>query len=94
MIETPIETELPWYLLQEVNPIEIINLRDFSNNEYKQIDDEPYGGGSGMIMMCEPLFKAIEHCIDKSPYKPKVIFPSPKGKILNHPVSESLSKEN
>ena len=46
--------------------VDVINLRDFSNNEYKQIDDEPYGGGSGMIMMCEPLFKAIEHCIDKS----------------------------
>ena len=74
--------------------VDVINLRDFSNNEYKQIDDEPYGGGSGMIMMCEPLFKAIEHCIDKSPHKPKVIFPSPKGKILNHSVSENLSKEN
>tara|TARA_Y100000758_G_scaffold109118_1_gene76421 strand:+ start:344 stop:1042 length:699 start_codon:yes stop_codon:yes gene_type:complete len=74
--------------------IEIINLRDFSNNKHKQIDDEPYGGGSGMVMMCEPLFKAIEHCIDKSSHKPKIIFPSPKGKILNHSISESLSKEN
>jgi tRNA (guanine-N1)-methyltransferase len=37
---------------QNLVNIEIINLRDFSNNKHKQIDDEPYGGGSGMVMMC------------------------------------------
>ena len=45
--------------------VNIINLRDFSDNEYKKIDDEPYGGGSGMVMMAEPLFKAIDYCIKK-----------------------------
>ena len=35
--------------------IETINLRDFTKDNYKKIDDEPYGGGSGMVMMCEPL---------------------------------------
>ena len=63
--------------------IEIVNLRDFTTDNYKKIDDEPYGGGSGMVMMCEPLFGAIEYCISKSEKKPKIIFPSPKGKVLN-----------
>ena len=74
--------------------IEIVNLRDFTTDNYKKIDDEPYGGGSGMVMMCEPLFGAIEYCISKSEKRPKIIFPSPKGKVLNHSLSSNLSTEN
>ena len=73
--------------------IEVVNLRDFSDNKYKKIDDEPYGGGSGMVMMCKPLFNAIEYCISKSKKKPKVIYPSPKGKFLSQKMSSNLSKE-
>ena len=73
--------------------IEVVNLRDFSDNKYKKIDDEPYGGGSGMVMMCKPLFNAIKYCITKSKKKPKVIYPSPKGKVLSHKMCSNLSKE-
>ena len=74
--------------------IEIVNLRDFTTDNYRKIDDEPYGGGSGMVMMCEPLFGAIEYCISKSEKKPKIIFPSPKGKVLNQSLSSELSTES
>ena len=74
--------------------VEVVILRDFTNDNYKKIDDEPYGGGSGMVMMCQPLFSAIDYCINKSQKKPKVIFPSPKGKVLNHKMSSDLSNEN
>ena len=74
--------------------IETVNLRDFTYDNYKKIDDEPYGGGSGMVMMCQPLFDAIEYCISKSKEKPKIIFPSPKGKVLNHKISSELSNES
>ena len=73
--------------------VEIINLRDFAKDNYKKIDDEPYGGGSGMVMMCQPLFDAIDHCIDLSVDKPLIIFPSPRGKKLNHDISSKLSNE-
>jgi len=73
--------------------VEIINLRDFAKDNYKKIDDEPYGGGSGMVMMCQPLFDAIDHCIDLSVEKPLIIFPSPRGKKLNHDISSKLSNE-
>ena len=73
--------------------VEIINLRDFAKDNYKKIDDEPYGGGSGMVMMCQPLFDAIDHCIDLSFDKPLIIFPSPRGKKLNHDISSKLSNE-
>ena len=73
--------------------VEIINLRDFAKDNYKKIDDEPYGGGSGMVMMCQPLFDSIDHCIDLSVDKPLIIFPSPRGKKLNHDISSKLSNE-
>ena len=73
--------------------VEIINLRDFAKDNYKKIDDEPYGGGSGMVMMCQPLFDAIDHCIDLSVDKPVIIFPSPRGKKLSHDISSELSNE-
>jgi tRNA (guanine37-N1)-methyltransferase len=73
--------------------VEIINLRDFAKDNYKKIDDEPYGGGSGMVMMCQPLFDAIDHCIDLSVDKPLIIFPSPRGKKLNHDICSELSNE-
>ena len=73
--------------------VEIINLRDFAKDNYKKIDDEPYGGGSGMVMMCQPLFDAIDHCIDLSVDKPLIIFPSPRGTKLNHDISSELSNE-
>ena len=73
--------------------VNIVNLRDFAKDNYKKIDDEPYGGGSGMIMMCQPLFDAIDHCITLSDDRPQIIFPSPRGKKLNHDISSELSKE-
>ena len=44
---------------------EIINLREYSDKKYKKVDDNPYGGGAGMVMMAEPLFKAIDDVLKK-----------------------------
>ena len=44
---------------------EIINLRDYSDKKYKKVDDNPYGGGAGMVMMAEPFFKAIDDVLKK-----------------------------
>jgi tRNA (guanine37-N1)-methyltransferase len=73
--------------------VNIINLRNFAKDNYKKIDDEPYGGGSGMVMMCQPLFDAIDHCIALCDRRPQIIFPSPRGEKLNHDISSKLSKE-
>jgi len=56
----------------------LINLRDFGLGPRKQVDDTPYGGGDGMLLMVEPLFKAIEFAKKSSP-KAKVILMTPKG---------------
>ena len=72
----------------------IINLRDFGEGNYHQIDDKPYGGGPGMVLMAGPLFKAIEDAIEKVGGEDdlRVIFPSPQGIQWSHTVAEENSK--
>jgi tRNA (guanine37-N1)-methyltransferase len=69
-------------------------LRDWAVNEYGQVDDYQYGGGAGMVMMCEPLANAIESLKKERDYD-EIIFMSPDGELLNQPMANALSmKEN
>ena len=70
--------------------IKIKNLRDYSKNKHKQVDDTPYGGGAGMVLMCEPVFNAVEDLKEKDT---KVIMMTPQGKPYNQKMAEKLSKE-
>jgi tRNA (guanine37-N1)-methyltransferase len=66
-------------------------LRDFSNNKYRNIDDKPYGGGAGMVMMVKPIRDCIKAVKQKTP-DTKVIYLSPQGKKLSHKLAKDLSK--
>ena len=72
--------------------IETINIRDFSKNNYNQVDDTPYGGGAGMVMMPEIVADSIKFAKTKVP-DAKVIYLSPQGKVLNQEKVITLSKE-
>ena len=58
--------------------VEYVNLRDFGLGPHKSVDDTPYGGGDGMLLMCEPVFNAIESVKAKDPTA-EVILPTPAG---------------
>ena len=69
--------------------INTINPRDFSKDKHKKVDDTPYGGGAGMVLMCEPFFDAynsINHGKNS-----KTILLTPQGKTFNHEISKELS---
>lgn len=66
------------------------NVRDYSTNNYKQIDDTQYGGGAGMVMMVEPLDKCISQLKSERDYD-EVIFLTPDGETLNQKMANSLS---
>ena len=72
----------------------IVNLRQFGRGNYRQIDDTPFGGGSGMVMMAEPLIKAIEHTMDLigGSEDVQVIYPSPQGETWSQKVANQTSK--
>lgn len=83
--------------------VKVHQLRKWAVNEYGQVDDYQYGGGAGMVMMCEPLAKAIEELSqERKPARPgerggydEIIFLTPDGEIFNQKKANSLSlKEN
>lgn len=70
--------------------VHVHHLRKWAVNEYGQIDDYQYGGGAGMVMMCEPLAKAIEELSQTVTYD-EIIYLTPDGKQLNQQLSNGLS---
>ena len=71
--------------------INLINIRDFSNDKHKKVDDTPYGGGAGMVMKPDVVYSAYNSIKAEDA---KVIYMSPQGKKLNQKKVEELSKEN
>ena len=70
--------------------IDVLNIRDFSKDKHSKVDDTPFGGGAGMLMMCQPLFDSVEFVKQKHP-ETKVIYLSPKGKMLDNKLAREMS---
>jgi tRNA (guanine37-N1)-methyltransferase len=70
--------------------INIINLRDFTNDKYKSVDDYAFGGGAGMVMMIEPVYKAIEKLKGERDYD-EIIYTSPDGEKFDQKMANQLS---
>lgn len=68
-----------------------VNIRDFSNDKHNKADDYPYGGGPGMVMMADPIFGAMESVGAKDK---KVIYMSPRGKVIDKDILLELSRED
>jgi len=83
---------------QKKNKVKIFvhNLRDFTLDKHKKVDDRPFGGGSGMVMSAEPIFRAVEAIKLKvkkqSKLEAKVILLTPQGRRLNQKLAKSLAK--
>lgn len=71
--------------------IKVHNLRDFTEDKHRTVDDYPYGGGSGMVMKPEPIFKAVRTLRKE---KSEVILLSPSGDLFNQKIAEELSKKD
>ena len=75
---------------KELVNINLINIRDFSKDKHKKVDDTPYGGGAGMVMRPDVVYEAYRSVKTE---ETKVIYMSPQGKTLNQKMVETLSKE-
>jgi tRNA (guanine37-N1)-methyltransferase len=80
---------------KKIISINIHNLRNFTTDRHKTCDDRPYGGGAGMVMKPEPIFKAVEHIQNnsKNHVKSKIILLSPQGKTFKQKTAKKLSKD-
>ena len=70
--------------------INLVNIRDFSKNKHKKVDDTPYGGGAGMVIRPDVVYDAYKSVYDENA---KVVYLTPQGKTLNQKMVEDLSKE-
>ena len=80
---------------KRVVELHTVNIREFGIGNYRQIDDTPFGGGSGMVMMAEPLFKALDKATDLvgGTDNIRVVYPSPQGKTWDQKFAEDMSKQ-
>jgi|TARA_B100001093_G_scaffold354823_1_gene339358 tRNA (guanine37-N1)-methyltransferase len=71
--------------------LEIINIRDYSKDKHKTVDDTPYGGGNGMLMRADVIAEALDKNINKKK-KEKIVYLSPKGKKFDQTLAKKFSK--
>ena len=90
----PKELEISLHGALKRADIRFVNIRDFSHNNYRSVDDRQYGGGKGMILKCQPIFEAIQSVKDEKLNKreQKVILLDPSGKKYNQVQAKKISK--
>jgi tRNA (guanine37-N1)-methyltransferase len=94
MFESPFKSGLiARAVKQGLVSIRTHGLRDFGLGNYRQVDDTPYGGGSGMVMRPEPLGAAIDACVAEQPGLWKVLM-TPQGELLDQPLVRELSRRS
>lgn len=72
--------------------LNFIDIRDFTKNKHRKVDDYPYSGGGGMLMTPQPVYDAYMSIREGLPYKPYTIYMSPQGKVFNQQAAVDLSK--
>jgi len=74
--------------------LRIHNLRDWTHDRHKTVDDRPFGGGPGMVLKPEPIFEAVEALRRETPTPPKVILTAPSGRVFNQGIARELAQES
>jgi tRNA (guanine37-N1)-methyltransferase len=94
MFESPLSHSI-LKLAKDAGLVDIVltNIRDSSKDKHNKVDDRPYGGGPGMVMMCQPVFDCFEKVEKSSPDKPRVILLTPQGKPFTQKLAKELSCE-
>ena len=70
--------------------LRLVNLRDFTHDRHKTVDDKPFGGGPGMLLKPEPIFEAVEHLANE---KTRVLMMTPSGRRFNQQIAKELSQQ-
>ena len=93
MIMNGLETSILGRAAAKGIVFEAVNIRDYTLERHGKVDDYPYGGGAGMVMQAEPIYRAYAALVEKIGKKPRVIYMTPQGQTFNQRIAEDLAKE-
>jgi len=95
MFESPLSCSI-LKRARDAGIVEVVlaNIRDFAADNYRRVDDKPYGGGPGMVMMPGPVFDCIDHVRKLSPEEPRLILLTPQGRKFDQAKALELSRES
>jgi tRNA (guanine37-N1)-methyltransferase len=95
MFESPLNHSILKRAQQQgIVQIALWNIRDFTTDKYRKVDDKPYGGGPGMVMMCQPVFEAFDHVQKQAPQSGRVILLTPQGPLFTQETAAELARES
>ncbi len=79
---------------EKIIEVEAIDIRDYTRDKHRHVDDYPYGGGAGMVMQAAPICDCYDDICRKLGKKPRVIYMTPQGKLFNQEIAKELAKED
>ncbi len=77
---------------KDIISIQCHQIREFAYDKHKRVDDTPYGGGKGMLMMAEPIYLCFQHICEIRQTRPILVYMTPKGKVFNQELAKDFSK--
>ena len=94
MVEQGLMTSIIGRAIEEgILSLRTVNIRDYTKEKHGKTDDYPYGGGAGMVMQAQPVYDAFRAVTEDLPYKPRVIYLTPQGKVFNQQAARELAIE-
>ena len=78
---------------EKIIEVDAIDIRDYTKDKHRHVDDYPYGGGAGMVMQAAPICDAYDALCEKLGKRPKVIYMTPQGQVFNQNIAKELAKE-
>jgi len=94
MIEEGMNTSIMGKAMdQGLIELEALNIRDFTLDKHNKVDDYPYGGGAGMVMEAEPVYRCYEEICSRIGKRPRVIYLTPQGQVFSQEKAKDLSQE-
>ena len=94
MVENGLKTSITGRAIESgAISVEAVDIRDYTTDKHRHVDDAPYGGGAGMVIQPAPVCDAYEALCKKLGKRPRVIYMTPQGRVFNQSIAQDLAKE-
>lgn len=94
MIQTGLNTSIIGRAIQQgMISIHAVNIRDYTIERHKKVDDYPYGGGAGMVMQAQPVYDAWKSVTEQTGYRPRCVYLTPQGRTFSQSMAKEFARE-